>query len=43
MAEEQDSKEIVSFKELLLLNVYTQDALKKFIEEKGYSDEERSA
>lgn len=35
MAEELDSKEIVSFKELLLSNVYTQEALLNLLERKG--------
>ncbi|HEY4674132.1 MAG TPA: hypothetical protein VIH03_08200 [Nitrososphaerales archaeon] len=35
MADELDSKEIVSFKELLLSNVYTQEALINLLERKG--------
>ena len=35
MADELDSKELVSFKELLLSNVYTQEALINLLERKG--------
>lgn len=35
MAEELDSKEVVSLKELLLSNVYTQEALINLLEKKG--------
>lgn len=35
MAKELDSKELVSFKELLLSNVYTQEALMNLLEKKG--------
>ncbi|HEY4674129.1 MAG TPA: hypothetical protein VIH03_08185 [Nitrososphaerales archaeon] len=35
MADELDSKEIISFKELLLSNVYTQEALINLLERKG--------
>ena len=36
MAKELDPKEIVSFKELLLSNVYTQEALMNILERKGF-------
>lgn len=35
MAKELDPKELVSFKELLLSNVYTQEALMNLLEKKG--------
>jgi hypothetical protein len=35
MAKEIDPKELVSFKELLLSNVYTQEALMNLLEKKG--------
>jgi len=35
VADELDSKEIISFKELLLSNVYTQEALINLLERKG--------
>lgn len=35
MADQMDPKEIVSFKELLLSNVYTQEALINLLERKG--------
>ena len=35
MAKKLDSKEIVSFEELLMSNVYTQDALVNLLESKG--------
>jgi len=35
MAKEIDPKEFVSFKELLLSNVYTQEALMNLLEKKG--------
>jgi len=35
MAKEFDPKELVSFKELLLSNVYTQEALMNLLEKKG--------
>ena len=35
MAKELDQKELVSFKELLLSNVYTQEALMNLLEKKG--------
>jgi len=36
MAKELDPKELVSFKELLLSNVYTQEALMNILERKGF-------
>ena len=35
MAKELDQKETVSFKELLMSNVYTQEALMNLLERKG--------
>ena len=35
MAEKLDPKEIVSFEELLMSNVYTQEALVNLLEKKG--------
>lgn len=35
MADELDSKEMITFKELLLSNVYTQEALINLLERKG--------
>ena len=35
MAKEIDPKELVSFKKLLLSNVYTQEALMNLLEKKG--------
>ncbi len=35
MAKELDPNELVSFKELLLSNVYTQEALMNLLEKKG--------
>ncbi len=38
MGEQLDSKEIVTFEELLMSNVYTQEALINLLEKKGIID-----
>ena len=38
MVEQLDSKEIVTFEELLMSNVYTQEALINLLEKKGIID-----